>query len=86
MAKGDDTSVHPQRPVKNVIRSLEVGVSGGLRPTRKLDRRERCTVIVHDADGEVIASGEGTIGNIGFKDKVKDGYLFVTRICKVKLD
>lgn len=75
-----------EKRADHVIRSYEVGVSGAVRPSRQLDRRETCTVTIHDADGEVIASGEGTIGKFSFKEKEKDGHLFVTRGCKVVLE
>lgn len=75
-----------KRPEQSVIRALELKLAGSLRPQRVVQPRERITVIIHDEDGEVLASGEGVVMEGGFKYEQKDGYLIVTRGHKVKLD
>lgn len=66
-------------------RVLSLSASGSIGLTRPLKRREEVTIQIADADGVVIASGQGVVKGYGFAETEKQGITIVERKHKVKL-
>lgn len=66
-------------------RVLSLSATGSLQLTRPLKRGESITIQVADADGVVIAAGEGYIKGYGFSESEKKGIIIVERKHKAKL-
>lgn len=66
-------------------RVLSLSASGSIQLARPLKRGEQITIQVADADGVVIASGEGYIKGYGFSESEKQGIIIVERKHKAKL-
>jgi len=69
----------------DAFRMLSVGASGTMESSRPLRGGEAVTVTVADADGEIIASGEGKVKGVGFNEHEKKGIVIVERKHKIKL-
>lgn len=66
-------------------RILSLSASGSIGLSRALRRREKVTIQIADADGVVIASGEGVVKGYGFAEKEQRGITIVERKHKVAL-
>lgn len=67
------------------FRVLSVGSSGTLAVERPLKRGEEMTITIADADGVVVASGQGFVKGVAFNETEKKGLTIVERKHKVKL-
>lgn len=83
-----DVAPHPdaaKRPNGGWLQG-SVAITGDFGVTRDLQPGDELTVTMHNADGEVIASGVCEIGAIGFKPIKIDGDVIGTeRLHKAKL-
>lgn len=62
-------------------------VSGALDAGRELEKGEDVRIVLMDADGQVVAQGDGYVRGVGFREhRPKDGPSWTERTHAIKLE